>query len=71
MASLEVGNRSSFDGSTLGSSLNKRLLSIGNYCCYEMCCLKRKVSAPKRPKDSKDCCPLSFSFEILRPLTDW
>ena len=44
---------------------NKRLLFIGNYYCYEMCCLKRKLSAPKRPKDSKALCPLSFSFEIL------
>ena len=32
---------------------------------YEVCYLKRKVSAPKRPKDSKAWCPLSFSFEIL------
>ena len=30
-----------------------------------MCCLKRKVSTPKRPKDSKTRCLLSFSFETL------
>ena len=40
----------------VGGSLNKRLLFIGHYC-YEMCCLKRKVSAPKRPNDSKTWCP--------------
>ena len=49
----------------VGGSLNKRPLFIGDYYCYEMCCLKRKVSAPKRPKDSKAWCPLSFSLEIL------
>ena len=49
----------------VGGSLNKRLLFIDNYHCYEMYCLKRKVSAPKRPKDSKAWCPLSFSFKIL------
>ena len=32
-----------------------------------MCCFKEKVSAPKRPKDSKAWCPLSFSFEMLLP----
>ena len=35
----------------VGGFLNKRLLFIGNYYYYEMCCLKRKVSAPDRPKD--------------------
>ena len=49
----------------VGGSLNKRLLFTGNYYCYEMCRLKRKVSAPKRPKDLKAWCPLSFLFEIL------
>ena len=46
---------------------NKRLLFIGNYYSgdHEMYCLKRKVSAPKRPKESKAWCPLSFPFEIL------
>ena len=48
-----------------GGSLNKRLLFVCNYYYYEVCCLKRKVSAPKRPKDSKTWCSLSFSFEIL------
>ena len=48
-----------------GGSLNNRLLFIGNYYCYEMCCLKKTVSAPKRPKDSKAWCSFSFSFEIL------
>ena len=37
----------------------------GNYYHYGICFLKRKVSAPKRPRDSKARCPLSFSFEIL------
>ena len=50
----------------VGGSLNKRLLFIGNCYYYEMSCLKRKVSAPKRPKDSKAWYPFeSFSFEIL------
>ena len=49
----------------MGGSLNKRQLYIGNYYYNEMCCLKRKVSAPERPKDSKAWCPVSFSFEIL------
>ena len=31
----------------------------------EMCCLKRKVSAPKRPKDSKAWYPSSFSFDTI------
>ena len=49
----------------VGGSLNKRLLFIDNYYYYEMCCLKKKLDAPKRPKDSKALCPLSLSFEIL------
>ena len=44
-------------------SLIKRLLFIGNYYYYEMCCFKRKVSAPKSPKDSKAWCPLNFSLK--------
>ena len=42
----------------MGGYLNKRLLFIDNYYCYEMCCLKRKVSALERSKDSKAWCPL-------------
>ena len=44
----------------VGGSLYKRLLFTGNYYHYDMCCLKRNVSAPKRLIDSKVCCPLSF-----------
>ena len=36
----------------VGGSLNKILLFIGNYYYYEMCFLKGKMSAPKRPKDN-------------------
>ena len=43
---------------------------IGNYYYYEVYCLKRKVSAPKRPKDSKALCPLSF-FSILNRALSW
>ena len=37
----------------INCSFESRLLFIGNYYYYEMCCLKRKVSAPKRPKIQK------------------
>ena len=43
------------------------LLFVNDYPDYEMCCFKRKMSAPKRLIDSKAWCPLSFLLEILSP----
>ena len=42
-------------------------LLISNYHNYEMCCFKRKMSAPKRLIDSKAFCfcIVSFVLEIL------
>ena len=46
----------------VGDSPNKRLLFIGNYYDYEICCFKRKMSAPKRLIDSKAWCTLKAFY---------
>ena len=49
--------------SGIGGSLKENLLVISDYPDYEMCCLKRKMSAPMRLIDSKAWCPLSFHLK--------
>ena len=48
-------------------SLKADCTDFSNCYDYEMCCFKRKMSAPKRLIDSKAQWPLSFLLEILSP----